>query len=233
MQVPPDRNLQHAQPVRFRVTMLIFEGAYLLLVLEQSFRNVYIGRAMARPREFDTDTALDAAIEVFREHGFAGTSAQMLVDAMKIGRQSLYDSFGDKWQLYRTAVRRYGEAERAAHLQALRSGPRAIDGIEAMVRRVVDTAGRPCLGTGSICEFGTSRPDLAEQREPLAHALHTAISTRCSEAQAEGDIPRELDPDAIAEFLMASFTSIRLAARGGAAPRALASLADLALRAVR
>ena len=51
---------------------------------------------MARPREFDTDSALDGAIAVFREHGFEGSSAQMLVDAMRIGRQSLYAAFGGK-----------------------------------------------------------------------------------------------------------------------------------------
>ena len=63
---------------------------------------------MARIKEFDRDKALDAAVGVFREHGFEGTSTEMLVRAMKIGRQSLYDTFGDKWRLYRTAVRRYG-----------------------------------------------------------------------------------------------------------------------------
>jgi AcrR family transcriptional regulator len=188
---------------------------------------------MARPREFDADTALDAAIEVFREHGFEGTSAQMLVDAIGIGRQSLYDTFGDKWQLYRTAVRRYSEAERAAHLNALGSGPRAIDGINAMLHRVVDTASRPCLGTGSICEFGTSRIDLTDQRVPQARALRAAISARVGEAQAQGDVSSDLDPDAISEFLMASFTGIRVAARGGAALSVLTSLADLALRALR
>jgi hypothetical protein len=102
-----------------------------------------------------------------------------------------------------------------------------------MLRRVVNTASQPCLGTGSICEFGTSRMDLTEQREPLARALRAAISARVGEAQVEGDVSPDLDPDAIAEFLMASFTGIRVAARGGAGPSALASLADLALRALR
>ncbi|WP_019831364.1 TetR/AcrR family transcriptional regulator [Sphingomonas sp. PR090111-T3T-6A] len=188
---------------------------------------------MARPREFDADAALDAAIGIFREHGFEGTSAQMLVDAMGIGRQSLYNSFGDKWQLYRSAVRRYGEAERAAHIEALRSGPRAIDGIEAMLRRVVDTAAQPCLGTSSICEFGTSRPDLVEERAPLARAIRSAVVDRIREAQSEGGIPRGLDPEAIADFLIASFVGIRVAARGGADMTALTSLADLTLRALR
>jgi AcrR family transcriptional regulator len=54
---------------------------------------------MARPKEFDEEQVLDAAITVFREHGFEGTSAEMLVRALGIGRQSLYDTFGDKWQL--------------------------------------------------------------------------------------------------------------------------------------
>ena len=53
--------------------------------------------------------------------------------------------------------------ECAAHCEALRSGVRAIDGIDAMLRRVVETAHQPCLGVGSICEFGVSRPDLGNR----------------------------------------------------------------------
>src|SRR5712672_2775626 len=114
---------------------------------------------MARPREFDADTALDGAIGVFREHGFEGASAQMLVSASGIGRQSLYDTFGDKWQLYLSAVRRYTVSESQAHLSALNAGPRAIGGITAMVQLVVAEASRPCLGVNSICVFGQSRPE--------------------------------------------------------------------------
>jgi len=56
---------------------------------------------------FVEEQALDAAIDVFREHGFEGTSAEMLVRALGIGRQSLYDTFGDKWRIYLSSVRRY------------------------------------------------------------------------------------------------------------------------------
>jgi AcrR family transcriptional regulator len=188
---------------------------------------------VARPREFDTDAALDGAIGVFREHGFEGSSAQMLVDAMGIGRQSLYATFGDKWQLYRSAVRRYGMGECAAHFEALRSGVRAIDGIDAMLRRVVETADQPCLGTGSIYEFGASRPDLMEINVPLARALRNAIAGRVRDAQREGDVATDLDPEAIAEFLIANIAGIRVAGRGGADHATLTGLADMALRALR
>lgn len=114
---------------------------------------------MARPRTFDVDTALNGATSVFREHGYEGTSAQMLVDAMGIGRQSLYDTFGDKWKLYLSVVRRYVIAEGSEHRAALRTGERAIDGIRAMLDRVVRGAKAPCLGVSSIAEFGCAHPE--------------------------------------------------------------------------
>jgi AcrR family transcriptional regulator len=188
---------------------------------------------MPRPREFDTDAALDGAIDVFREHGFEGASAQMLVDAMRIGRQSLYSAFGDKWRLYRSAVGRYSMGECAAHFEALRSAVRAIDGIEAMLRRVVETADQPCLGIGSTCEFGASRPDLTEVRAPIARTLRDTIAARVRDAQREGDVATNLGAETIAEFLMANIVGIRVAGRGGADRVVLAALAGMALRALR
>src|SRR5712672_2946761 len=177
---------------------------------------------MARPREFDTDAALDGAIAVFREHGFEGTSAQMLVDAMGIGRQSLYAAFGDKWQLYCSAARRYGMGECAAHFDALRSGARAIDGITAMLRRVVETADQPCLGVSSIYEFGASRPDI---NAVLATSFRGAVAARVRDAQREGDVAAGLRPEAVATFLIANIAGIRVAGRGGADGAALSGLA--------
>lgn len=107
----------------------------------------------------------------------------MLVAAMGIERQSLYAAFGDKWQFYCAAAHRYGMEGCAAHVNALRSGARPIDGIKAMLRRVVETADQPCLGVGSTYEFGASRPDLAETKELLAISLRAAITGGIRDAQ--------------------------------------------------
>ncbi|MDH6178530.1 TetR/AcrR family transcriptional repressor of nem operon [Bradyrhizobium japonicum] len=203
----------------------------LHLIIDYSFQNNYC-RVMARTKEFDQDEALDAAIGVFRAHGFEGTSTPMLVDAMGIGRQSIYDTFGDKWQLYCAAVRRYVASEVEAHLAALRGRPRAIDGLRAMIDRVVRDANEACLGIGSISEFGRSRDDLTSIHAASGRALQGAVSQRLREAQADGDVARDLDADDAAEFLLANVAGIRIAARGGARPRQLRALGAMVLRAL-
>jgi TetR/AcrR family transcriptional repressor of nem operon len=163
---------------------------------------------MARPKEFVEEQALDAAIEVFREHGFEGTSAEMLVRALRIGRQSLYDTFGDKWQIYLSSVRRYVDAETRAHVLALRSGPQAIDGIRTMIDRVVADAAQSCLGVNSICEFGRGRPELADIHDAATRSISTAVATRVREAQTDGDVASDLDPKDAARFLSAQRTAL-------------------------
>jgi TetR/AcrR family transcriptional repressor of nem operon len=185
---------------------------------------------MARPKAFDRDTALTSAIGVFREHGFEGTSADMLVGAMGIGRQSLYDTFGDKWRLYCSAVERYAETETYEHRIALRTGLRGIEGLRAMMARVVASADQPCLGVSSVCEFGRSRDDLTAIHETAWRVLGPAITDRIRQAQAEGDVSPTLDPDAAAEFLSANIAGIRIAARSGSARSRLSVMADMALR---
>ncbi|MAZ32662.1 MAG: TetR family transcriptional regulator [Thalassospira sp.] len=188
---------------------------------------------MGRLKEFDIGMAVDAAIGVFREHGFEGTSTDMLLKAMQIGRQSLYDTFGDKWQLYCEAVRRYSAREASAHVAALRSQPRAMDGIRAMIGRVADGAHENCLGVGSICEFGNSHADLVDIHAAAHAVISTAIADHIRSAQKEGDAARDLDPEEAAAFMTANFAGIRIAARGGAGPDQVRALAALALRALR
>jgi AcrR family transcriptional regulator len=188
---------------------------------------------MGRPKEFEVDTAVEAAVELFREHGFEGTSAQMLVDAMGIGRQSLYDTFGDKAGIYRAAVKHYSLNEVRTHTELLASRERAIDGIRAMLDRVVAEANRACLGLGSIVEFGCTRPDLVNIREALSSVLARAVKEALVNAREQGDIAAELDVDQLATFLISTISSIRIAARAGAGREHLAALVDIAMRALR
>ncbi len=191
---------------------------------------------MARPKQFDPDQALDAAIDVFREHGYAGTSAEMLVEAMQIGKQSLYNTFGGKWPLYCAALERYAAAETAGHLEALNGAPTALAGLEAMMKRVVAEARLACLGTHSVSEFGEGREgseELARIRQAAGRGLRTGLAARLRQAQQDGELAAELDVQHAAGFLIANIAGIRLAARGGAGDAELRALARLSLQALK
>jgi TetR/AcrR family transcriptional regulator, transcriptional repressor for nem operon len=62
---------------------------------------------MARPREFDEDVVLDAAIQCFWNRGFEATSVKDLIDRTGITAASLYNAFGDKRALFRAALDHY------------------------------------------------------------------------------------------------------------------------------
>ncbi|HEY4079349.1 MAG TPA: TetR/AcrR family transcriptional regulator [Burkholderiaceae bacterium] len=188
---------------------------------------------MARTKQFDPDAALDAAVSVFREHGYAGTSAEMLSAAMQIGKQSIYDTFGSKWPLYCAAVERYSSAETAAHVAELKAGATALAGIERMMKRVVTEARLPCLGVNATCEFGTDSEELVQIRGSVGKALRLALAAKIREAQAAGDLAAGLEARVGASFLLANVAAIRLAARGGADDAELRALARLSLQGLK
>jgi len=62
---------------------------------------------MARPREFDEDTALEAAAQRFWNNGYEATSMRDLAEHTGMTTPSLYNAFGDKRAIYRLALDRY------------------------------------------------------------------------------------------------------------------------------
>jgi len=75
---------------------------------------------MARPREFDTDTALRAITLLFWEHGYEATSMHGIERSTGLRKQSLYRAFGDKRAMYLAALAAYERVEmkQAAELLA-------------------------------------------------------------------------------------------------------------------
>src|ERR1700692_2938456 len=123
---------------------------------------------MARPKEFDREAAVGRAMSVFWLKGYAATSTDDLLQAMQIGRQSMYDTFGDKRRLYVEALERYQREIVAGHIKRLRSVASPLAGIEALVVGVIapdrTTREKGCMGVGAICEFGNGDAELAELR---------------------------------------------------------------------
>src|SRR5215813_4291429 len=94
--------------------------------------------AQGRPREFDPDRALDAALKVFWSRGYEGASLSELTRAMKINKPSLYAAFGDKAELFRKVVDRY-VTEQGALWEGLLSHKPARLAVEKILAAAADS----------------------------------------------------------------------------------------------
>jgi TetR/AcrR family transcriptional regulator, transcriptional repressor for nem operon len=189
--------------------------------------------AMARPREFDRELALECATGVFWAKGFASTSTEDLLTAMGIGRQSLYNAFGDKRTLYLEAVERYARATTAGHMRRLNEPTSPLAGVRALLLGLVaeddEQRALGCMGVGAVSEFGATDPTLVELRAKVGPLVFARLVTRLREGQARGEIDSAMDAEEAAGFVQMTMTGIQLAARGGASADALRTLAHFAV----
>src|SRR5436309_14644120 len=106
-----------------------------------------------RPREFDTDKALDAALLLFWRHGYEGTSLTALTGAMGINVPSLYAAFGNKEALFRKALDRYLQKP-ASYLPAALEEPTARRAAERLVHGAIEMVMHPRHPDGCLLVQG-------------------------------------------------------------------------------
>jgi TetR/AcrR family transcriptional regulator, transcriptional repressor for nem operon len=190
------------------------------------------GATMVRPREFDRDAALERAMQVFWVKGFATTSTEDLVAAMGIGRQSLYNAFGDKRRLYLEALETYQQRTTAGHLKRLSKPASALDGIQDLLGGLIaeDDTRRAmgCMGVNAVAEFSTSDADLAVLRAKVGPPLAQRLVDRIREGRATGEFDLAMDAAQAAAFIQMTMSGIQLAARAGAGAEDLRTMARFA-----
>ncbi|HEX3847037.1 MAG TPA: TetR/AcrR family transcriptional regulator [Steroidobacteraceae bacterium] len=192
---------------------------------------------MARPKEFDREEVLRRAIPVFWEKGFAGTSTDDLVDAMGIGRQSLYDTFGDKRGLFLAALRTYNTDGITALSRKLRAGPTALAAIERILVELAELREKArclgCLGVNAICELAGEDADVRALTETSAALLEASLTDAIEDGKAEGDISARVDSRAAARFIAATLSGMKVQAKGGASSKVLRDIAAFAVDSLR
>ncbi|WP_409235196.1 TetR/AcrR family transcriptional regulator [Streptomyces sp. PA5.6] len=196
---------------------------------------------MARPRSFDEERALDAAMHAFWANGYEATSTQDLCEATGLGRSSIYNTFTSKHDLFRRALTRYMDGMNAGQLQILEDVERpAAERVRALFDRVIegefqqrrDGHSIGCLTVNTTVELAGRDPEAAALLERDLAARLAALGATIRAGQQDGDITSGRDADTLARYVNAVIGGMRVSAQGGADRTTLQAIADTAMDAL-
>ncbi|MDH2341103.1 TetR/AcrR family transcriptional regulator [Bradyrhizobium sp. SSUT77] len=191
---------------------------------------------MGRPREFNAETALDQAMEVFWRHGYEGATIAQLTEAMGINPPSLYACFGNKEGLLKAALNRYTKL-RGVWMDEVVAAPTAREVAERMLRGIADKQTDPANPPGCLLVQGGIACGTGSESVPFELAARRAenedqLRDRFIRAMAEGDLKPTSDPAALARYVSAVSVGMGVMASSGSDREALRQVASVAVQAV-
>lgn len=193
---------------------------------------------MPRPRKFVESDVVSSASEVFATHGLAAATLDDLVRATGLGKQSLYNAFGGKRELFFRALSEDRDEATRAVLEALaHHGASPLERIRAhMLTMAIDfsSGDRPMSLTARALVESTGEGDslstaakagIEELAEVYAHCLE--------DARRAGEIPADANVQSLAVYFVATTRGMELLGRAGVGRSVLTAVALEALRVLR
>lgn len=189
---------------------------------------------MGRKKSYDRDELVGKAVEIFRDHGFAGTSAEMLVEGLGVNRYSIYAEFGSKQGLFDAALERYDEEVLGRNFGPLEAPGAGLDEARALLEffgsaRASPASGRGCLLCNTAVELGPEDPSGAGFVQRYFERISEAFYTALDNARCKGELHRAVDPHEEAGFFTASVLGLFVMLRAKAPPAVIESAARVAI----
>ncbi len=189
-----------------------------------------VARPRGRPRQFDYDEALTAALHTFWHRGFTGTSVDDLTAAMRINRPSLYAAFGNKDAAYAAAMDHYVATVGRDYVVALNAAAPLRTSLTAFFAAVIDvvTGRHGPTGCAIVCTLPAEAGGSPAARRQLSRALaaiDASVIARLRSARAAGELPVSADLPGLAQLVAGTMINISVRARSGAPPRELNRIA--------
>jgi len=190
---------------------------------------------MARARVFDVDDAVRTAASLFWEKGYDRTSTADLTTAIGITPPSLYLAFGSKERLFRLALEHYHSGPMAFVEEALKA-PTAREVAERLLHGLADLHTDPshapgCLGVNSALPCPAEADSVRRMLFEARGAKRLRLNGRFKRAQRTGDLPKDVDTDALTRFVQVIGYGMAVEAQSGAQRAQLHRMVDIAMRA--
>lgn len=162
---------------------------------------------MARPREFDPESVLQQAMELFWQNGYEATSIADVVKHTGVSRYGLYSVFGDKHDLFLKAIEFYDKTALKFMVAPLESKTAGIEEIKAYFGRLLapikqeqPTSG--CLIGNTALEMAQPPQDVGIKIETYFSRLHSAFENALANSVKKGELPSETNPADVASYFV-------------------------------
>ena len=193
---------------------------------------------MARKKEFDEDELLEKATNLFWRKGYYATSAQDLVNELKINRSSLYNTYSDKKTRFEKALKKYKEQQTNAMIDLLNKADDPEKAIKKVFDILVKESNEDNIAKG--CFMVNTAVEIAGQDKEIGALVHAnnksvedALTATIEKGQKMGQLSTKNTARAYARFLFGSINALRVIARSGGDKSALNDVADIALASLK
>ncbi|MGG4128213.1 TetR/AcrR family transcriptional regulator [Paenibacillus illinoisensis] len=175
---------------------------------------------MVRQREFDTDKVLDAAMRIFWDKGFEAASLTDLTSAMGIQRPSLYAAFGDKKELFETALRRYTTLHAAQIRSRLQQEGSVKQAFRALFEHIgaegdVSKPSHGCFCINTMVELAPHDSKFAVLTREHQMYLAVIFQETIERGQRSGELSGDLNASAAAKSLVISMIGLTVLMKSG------------------
>lgn len=181
---------------------------------------------MARRKEFSPEEALDRAMDLFWRRGYGASSLQDLVDHVGVNRQSLYDTFGDKHDLFLATLDRYFDVSVREHFKILDEPGSALGAIRRFFQSLVklggtDAAKKGCMVVNSAVELSLHDEDARSRVAAVFAWIEEKFRKTLVRARENGEMDGKRDPRALAGFLTSFMVGRNVLAKAGASRKSM------------
>ena len=189
---------------------------------------------MPRPKEFNPDDAIEKAMHVFWHKGYEATSMEDLLTAMNLNRGSLYDTFGDKRQLFLNVIDRYCHGFVAEKFSMLDQPGPALPTLCRFIHGMIEGAladpqRRGCLIANTVMELSPHEKEIAGTLRRALMMAEDAFSKVLARAKQQGELKHDKDPRTLARFLTTMMQGIIVMIKSGAPAEVVKQTAETAL----
>lgn len=193
---------------------------------------------IGRPKEFDTEKALNAAMLQFWIDGYEATSLQNLLKTMGLSKSSLYQTFGSKHNLFLSCIDNYQRTMVKTLNHQLDASPSGMDFIQAILLEIINEASlktgkKGCLLVNTINELSQQDKQVAKSVYNSTAKLTKVFSRAIERCKQDGIVDPDSNTDTLANYLITNISGLRTMVKGGIDKKSLNSVVVMILKTLK